>query len=152
MQARVFEAIGLSADDAQAKFGFLLEALQLGAPPHGGIAFGLDRCASAVLVRLQDIVCEQLIQRRLVMVLANASSIRDVIAFPKSTQVGSNDIMPCMVICRSANSQSCAAGTVPAHGRARAGFRGAAHGAEAPALAAASVIVSCLGCGHCKCL
>ena len=63
MQSAVFDLLGIGADEAQAKFGFLLEALKYGAPPHGGIAFGIDRIAA---------------------LMAGTESIRDVIAFPKT--------------------------------------------------------------------
>ncbi|MGZ4262199.1 MAG: amino acid--tRNA ligase-related protein, partial [Solirubrobacteraceae bacterium] len=67
IQRRVFELIGMDDHEAQARFGFLLDALRVGAPPHGGIAMGIDR---------------------IVALLAGRDNIREVIAFPKATSGG----------------------------------------------------------------
>ena len=64
LQALMFKALGISDEEAQTKFGFLMNAFKYGAPPHGGIAFGFDRLA---------------------MLFAGEKSIRDVIAFPKTS-------------------------------------------------------------------
>jgi len=77
LQLRVMKVVGLTPDEAQKRFGFLLEALKFGAPPHGGIALGLDR---------------------IVMLMAGKQTIRDTIAFPKTTSASSlMDGAPCEV-------------------------------------------------------
>ena len=70
VQARMFELLGLSEEEAKEKFGFFIESLKYGTPPHGGIAFGLDR---------------------IIMLLAKTDNIKDVVAFPKTTSA--SDLM-----------------------------------------------------------
>jgi aspartyl-tRNA synthetase len=99
MQSAVFELLGIGAAEAEAKFGFLLKALKFGAPPHGGVAFGIDRIAA---------------------LMAGTESIRDVIAFPKTTSA--QDLMT------DAPSTVAAAQLKELHVRVASGERGTGNG------------------------
>ena len=99
MQQRVFEVIGLSKDEAESKFGFLLEAFRYGPPPHGGIAFGLDRLAAT---------------------LVGTDAIREVMAFPKASSGGDPLTEPISAATASVRPRSRPTSTTVAPSLARA--------------------------------